>query len=59
MDLKELFTLSGKTALVTGSTRGLGKEIALGIAQYGASLILVDLEYPKETAKQIEDIGVC
>ena len=50
MDLKELFTLSGKTALVTGSTRGLGKEIALGIAQYGASLIFVDLEYPKETA---------
>ena len=58
MDLKELFTLSGKTALVTGSTRGLGKEIALGIAQYGASLILVDLEYPRETAKQVEDIGV-
>ena len=58
MDLKRLLTLKGKTALVTGSARGLGKEIALGIAQSGASLILADVEYPEETAKQVENTGV-
>jgi NAD(P)-dependent dehydrogenase (short-subunit alcohol dehydrogenase family) len=29
MDFRELFTLGGKTALVTGVARGLGREISL------------------------------
>jgi len=32
--------LKGKTALVTGSTRGLGKAIALKLAQMGANIVL-------------------
>ncbi|WP_075220446.1 SDR family oxidoreductase [Acuticoccus yangtzensis] len=35
-----LFDLSGKTALVTGSSRGLGFAIAQGLAEAGASVIL-------------------
>lgn len=35
-----LFALSGKRALVTGSTRGLGFEIARGLGEAGAELIL-------------------
>lgn len=35
-----LFDLSGKTALVTGSSRGLGKAIAQGLAQAGATLVI-------------------
>ena len=35
-----LFDLSGKTALVTGSSRGLGYEIARGLGHAGASLIV-------------------
>jgi gluconate 5-dehydrogenase len=35
-----LFDLSGKIALVTGSTSGLGREIARGLAEAGATLIL-------------------
>jgi len=57
MDIKELFSLDGKIALITGSARGLGKEIALGLAQYGASLILSDIEHPEETKKEVEDRG--
>jgi gluconate 5-dehydrogenase len=36
----KLFDLSGKTALVTGSSRGLGRAIAGGLAAAGADLIL-------------------
>ena len=38
--IKELFDLSGRAAIVTGGSRGLGKEIAEGLAEAGASLML-------------------
>jgi NAD(P)-dependent dehydrogenase (short-subunit alcohol dehydrogenase family) len=57
MDSSELFRLKGKSALVTGSAQGLGKEIASSLAQNGCSLVLADIAYPEETAKQIEEIG--
>jgi gluconate 5-dehydrogenase len=38
--LKELFDLSGRVAIVTGGSRGLGREIAEGLAEAGASLML-------------------
>ena len=39
--LKDLFDLSGKVALVTGGSRGLGQEMAEGLAEAGASLMLL------------------
>ena len=37
--LKEKFDLTGKTALVTGSTRGIGKAIGDALEEYGARVI--------------------
>ena len=37
---KSPFDLTGKTALITGSSRGLGHAMALGLAQAGAAIIL-------------------
>ncbi len=54
-----LFKLDDKKAIVTGAGRGLGKELALGLAEAGADIAIVDLE-EKECSKvvnQIIDIG--
>jgi NAD(P)-dependent dehydrogenase (short-subunit alcohol dehydrogenase family) len=53
------FSLSGKTALVTGAGRGIGRAIAIGYAEAGADVVIVsrtqsDLE---ETAAFIERAG--
>jgi NAD(P)-dependent dehydrogenase (short-subunit alcohol dehydrogenase family) len=53
----QLLKLDGKVALVTGSAQGLGREIAVGLAQSGCSLILADVVDPAETARQVAEIG--
>ncbi len=41
MNVMELFRLDGKTALVTGARRGIGKAMAIGLAEAGADIIAV------------------
>ncbi|MEN8158204.1 MAG: gluconate 5-dehydrogenase [Bacteroidota bacterium] len=49
----KLFDLSGKTALVTGATHGLGMAIATGLAEAGATLVVNDMFPEKlEAAKK-------
>jgi gluconate 5-dehydrogenase len=38
--IKELFSLTGRVAIVTGGSRGLGEEMAEGLAEAGASLMI-------------------
>jgi NAD(P)-dependent dehydrogenase (short-subunit alcohol dehydrogenase family) len=40
MHIQQLFDLSGKTAIVTGGSRGLGLEIATGLGEAGARVVI-------------------
>lgn len=53
--------LEGKTALITGAARGIGKALAIKFAQEGANVAFTDLvidENGKETEKEIAAYGV-
>lgn len=53
--------LEGKTALITGAARGIGKALAIKFAQEGANIAFTDLvidENGKETEKEIAAYGV-
>jgi NAD(P)-dependent dehydrogenase (short-subunit alcohol dehydrogenase family) len=45
--MSTLFDLTGKVAIVTGAGRGLGKTIALGLAQHGADVVAVSRTLPE------------
>ncbi len=53
------FRLNGKRLFITGGSRGLGREMALGIASAGADVVLVgrDLESLDRTAADIRAMG--
>jgi len=49
--------LSGKVALVTGSARGIGKAIALELADHGANIVINDVLTENEISQTVEEIG--
>ena len=50
--------LEGKTALITGAARGIGKAIALKYASEGCNIAFTDLEVNLETEQEIAALGV-
>ncbi|MEZ4765144.1 MAG: 2-dehydro-3-deoxy-D-gluconate 5-dehydrogenase KduD [Calditrichia bacterium] len=51
------FDLSGKTAIVTGGSTGLGSGMSLGLASAGADIVLVDHRERDDVASQIRKMG--
>ncbi|WP_240468544.1 SDR family oxidoreductase [Gracilibacillus sp. YIM 98692] len=52
------FDLSGKVAAITGPTRGIGRSIALGLAESGADIALIQRHNQDDVKKEVEDLGV-
>lgn len=53
--------LKGKVAVITGSGRGIGKAIAMKLAENGADIVINDIpgsDYADDTKKEIEALGV-
>ena len=53
--------LKGKVAIITGSGRGIGKAIAMKLAENGADIVINDIpgsDYADDTKKEIEALGV-
>jgi len=59
-NVRELFDLSGRVAVITGGSIGLGRQMAEGLAEMGANLALSarKKERCEETAHHVEKLGV-
>lgn len=60
MSILDLFRLDGKTALVTGARRGIGKAMAIGLAEAGADIIAVSASLEasgSEIEKAVTSLG--
>src|SRR6202030_4463623 len=60
MAAPKMFDLSGEVAVVTGGNGGIGRGIALGLAEAGASIAILarNEERNRETLAQLEKAGV-
>jgi 2-deoxy-D-gluconate 3-dehydrogenase len=55
--MNNLFDLSGKTAIVTGASTGLGQGMTIGLANAGADILLVDHVSSEETIREVKALG--
>ena len=60
MHPRELFDLSGKTAIVTGGGAGIGRQMAQALAESGANLVLCarKVERCEQAATELSQLGV-
>jgi dehydrogenase/reductase SDR family protein 4 len=60
VEIAENFRLDGKVAIVTGASKGIGKYIALALAQQGATVVVSSrkLDAVNEVAKEFNDKGL-
>jgi len=60
MHVRDLFDLTGKTAIVTGGSRGLGKEIAIALGEAGAKVAITARreQWLAESREQLRKAGI-
>src|ERR1700690_672349 len=60
MKVQQLFDLSGRVAIVTGGSVGLGRQMAEGLAEMGANLVLCARKKERclKTAEELQQLGV-
>ena len=60
MNAKRLFDLSGRVAIITGGSIGLGRQMAQGLAEMGANLLLCarKKERCEQAAEELKQLGV-
>ena len=56
--MNQIFNLTDKVAVVTGGTRGIGQAIALGLAEAGADIVLLQRSTDTSTQERIKALGV-
>lgn len=56
--MTQAFDLSGKVAVVSGATRGIGQGIAIGLAEAGADIVLLQRSDDTSTEEKIKALGV-
>ncbi|MBX0322138.1 SDR family oxidoreductase [Halomicroarcula sp. F13] len=54
MSVLDNFSLEGETAIVTGAAQGLGKQMAIGLAEMGADVAIADINYEDATGTAAE-----
>jgi NAD(P)-dependent dehydrogenase (short-subunit alcohol dehydrogenase family) len=58
--MKQLFDLTGRVAIVTGGSAGLGRQMAEGLGEMGANLVLCARKKERclQTAEELQKLGV-
>lgn len=59
MSTTDLFSLEGRTAIITGGSRGLGREMALAFAEHGADIVVASrkIENCEVVANEVRALG--
>ncbi|OCG06919.1 2-deoxy-D-gluconate 3-dehydrogenase [Gilliamella sp. wkB178] len=52
------FDLTGKNAIITGASRGIGKSLAMSLANAGANIIIIDVMRDEQTEQEIKKYNV-
>src|SRR5256885_1808186 len=60
VNVKQLFDLTGRVAIITGGSIGLGRQMAEGLAEMGANLVLCarKKERCQQAAEELQQLGI-